>query len=626
MAVAVADDSIGAAEDRALVRSTFIISPNVPMMAAPGDEFDVSVTVTNNQKGAGPAGKVKLTASVGPQLSILSEKALLLDIPEGQDKTVTFRVKATSTLGGAAITFTASNGGASSTLASFLSVRPAVPYRVTLNSGVLRKASVSIPVTRRMSPEFATRDVSLSYLPLGIAKGLKFYLDKYPYGCSEQLVSATFPYLYPSLVTDLNMTTGDADAAVRRTISILQARIRSDNTIGLWTYLSETDPFIDAYCVLFLTEARERGYYVPPVLMNSCISGLESIASGNIGSGLAARAFAIYVLTRNEMVTTGYIEQIKQELNKRPEDATGYAGLYLAGTYAILKQNDKAASLFGKINRNLKKEGTWQYCDTLHFLSTYLDIVARHFPQRLKDVSADQLLLMAAELEQENYTTLSANAALMAIESYLEAVPTAETGKYSVTETGSDKKKVELTASGDAIFQATFSPQATAVGIESRDPLNLFYQMTTAGFDLEPPKVETKQGIEIYREYSGASISKTDFSLGDVISVKVHFRTTDGGTVSNVAIVDMLPSGFEADISSIRMPQEERSWVPDYVDIREDRIVIFGTVTGDLSTFTYNVRAINTGTFTVPPLFAEAMYDKKIWAYKPQNPISITSR
>ncbi|MDR1177537.1 MAG: hypothetical protein LBK64_01780, partial [Spirochaetaceae bacterium] len=48
MAVAVSDDSVGAAEERALIRSTFIISPNAPMTASPGDEFELSLTVTNN--------------------------------------------------------------------------------------------------------------------------------------------------------------------------------------------------------------------------------------------------------------------------------------------------------------------------------------------------------------------------------------------------------------------------------------------------------------------------------------------------------------------------------------------------------------------------------------------------
>ena len=62
------------------------------------------------------------------------------------------------------------------------------------------------------------------------------------------------------------------------------------------------------------------------------------------------------------------------------------------------------------------------------------------------------------------------------------------------------------------------------------------------------------------------------------------------------------------------------------VDIREDRIVLFGTVTQELKTFTYKVRAVNSGKYTVPPLFAEAMYDGTQRALRPQKSITISDK
>jgi hypothetical protein len=77
---------------------------------------------------------------------------------------------------------------------------------------------------------------------------------------------------------------------------------------------------------------------------------------------------------------------------------------------------------------------------------------------------------------------------------------------------------------------------------------------------------------------------------------------------------------------SIRTPAAASTWKPDYTDIREDRVVFYGTVDGNLKTLIYSVRAVNPGTFAVPPLFAEAMYDRSVTALKPQAAIEIGAR
>ncbi len=48
----------------------------------------------------------------------------------------------------------------------------------------------------------------------------------------------------------------------------------------------------------------------------------------------------------------------------------------------------------------------------------------------------------------------------------------------------------------------------------------------------------------------------------------------------------------------------------DFVDKREDRVVVYATITRELSELTYRIKAINQGTFMVPPAFAEGMYDR----------------
>jgi uncharacterized protein YfaS (alpha-2-macroglobulin family) len=387
---------------------------------------------------------------------------------------------------------------------------------------------------------------------------------------------------------------------------------------------------ITVYAAQFLTEARSAGYYVPPSMMEKILQACRSIASGS-GSNyysLSNRSYAIYILTLNEIVTTPLIESLKKDMGRNTEAETGLTGLYLAGSYALLQKTSDANALLGKIKRAIARDDSIRYIDDLMYHSIYLNVISRHFPQRLRDISESLLVDMAQQMERQSYTTISANHALMAINSYLKAVPTAETGRYAVNEISKDNQRRELKPAGTTLFSAPFSATAAKISLENKDNLNLFYQITAAGFDREIPKTETKNGIEVYREFlddAGKPISS--IKVGDVVTLKLNFRSLSNREYRDVAVVDLCPAGLETEIDSIRQASSQSSrneWTADYVDIREDRIVIYGTISSRVASFSYRARAINAGTFTTPALFAEALYDKSVWALRPQNPIKIT--
>jgi uncharacterized protein YfaS (alpha-2-macroglobulin family) len=636
MAVAVSPDSVGVAEDRALLRNTFVLSPNGPLSAAPGDEFELSLTVTNLQRGAGEGGALRLTLAPSPHLTLAGPAEFNLTIPEGRDQTLSIPVKAAGPLGDAEIRFTASNGADSSSLAATMSIRPAVPYRVSLQSGAINNRNVELPVDRRMYEEFHTRELSLSYLPIGMARGLSFYLNNYPYGCTEQLLSAAFPFLYPQLIKDFGYTRAQGEEAIDRVIGIIQARMKEDGSVGMWTSHSGSDPMITVYACHFLTEAGNAGYYVPRSLLNRLLSSLRSLASDGAGPyDLSNRAYAIYVLTLNEIVTTPLLESLKQDIDRHNKEAeTELPGLYLAGTYALLQKSADAASILGRIKRTLRRsesgDNSLGYIDPLLYQAVYLNILSRHFPQRLRDISESLFLSMADRLEHQDYTTISANFALMGLDAYLKAVPSTaaespRAGSFSALEILRDTTRRELTSEESPLFTSPYSAQAAAIRLENRDPLNLFYQITTAGFDRELPAAEVKNGIEVYREFLGPDGDPPQtVKAGDELTVRLTFRTLNNQTIGNVALVDLFPAGLEPDIPSIREAARSSPWTPDYADIREDRLILYGTLSPQANTFSYRARAINSGQFTVPPLFAEAMYDKTLWALRPQDTLRVT--
>jgi hypothetical protein len=88
---------------------------------------------------------------------------------------------------------------------------------------------------------------------------------------------------------------------------------------------------------------------------------------------------------------------------------------------------------------------------------------------------------------------------------------------------------------------------------------------------------------------------------------------------NNIVILDLLPGGIEVVPNSI-------SNHLDYADIREDRVVFFGTATANATEIVYRIKATNVGTYIVPPIYATSMYNPKVQGSGISKNISIINR
>lgn len=133
-------------------------------------------------------------------------------------------------------------------------------------------------------------------------------------------------------------------------------------------------------------------------------------------------------------------------------------------------------------------------------------------------------------------------------------------------------------------------------------------------------------GISIKREYfnlNGVPVGYENGSylanLADGLIVKLTINSNIG-KVYNLAISDRIPAGFEIENTrldtSSNLFLKKADFVPDYVDIRDDRINIFGSLTKQSAVYYYMIRAVNRGKYNLPPVKAELMYRPKIRSIK----------
>jgi uncharacterized protein YfaS (alpha-2-macroglobulin family) len=198
-------------------------------------------------------------------------------------------------------------------------------------------------------------------------------------------------------------------------------------------------------------------------------------------------------------------------------------------------------------------------------------------------------------------------------------------------------------AQANMLQAASWSAAAVKLRFVNLSTLSAWHVATQGGYDRTASSVPIKNGIEIVRDYTDTNgKGLTQVTVGEEIDVHVKIRATGAQGVGNVAIVDLLPGGFEpviapppepaaasdssdGDTGDAAQPAAWRSpiglssstWQPEYADIREDRVVIYGTATPDVREFVYRIKATNAGKFSVPPAYGEAMYDRRIQARSP---------
>jgi uncharacterized protein YfaS (alpha-2-macroglobulin family) len=626
MAVAVSADAIGTYEEKAIVKNPYVISPNVPMFAAPNDSFQVTVTVTNSVAGSGKKSPVNLEVTGTQHLKVYQpDRKLFID--EDGDTTLTFHVKANNRPGGASLNFTATGSKESTRLAAYLSIRPAIPYRTTVITGVIKDDDAEVETPRQLYEEYRVLNASVSFLPLGLSKGLLTYLDKFPYGCTEQVVSQTFPYLYLKGVNGFGIDDDKATGKIDYALKVLQARQNAEGKFGFWAANSFTSDFITVYGMHFLTECKKAGYYISGTLYDKTIDALKLIAGQKTKSlkDLRIQAYAIYVLTQNEIVTTNYIAALRKILDEKYKNwKEDLSGAYLAGSYQIMKQENEANSIFNKtIKSNLKTVDSWHFCNAFIQKAQLLYLLTEHSPGKLEDVSASIISELASFLQNGYYNTITSSYAIMALSAYARVTGEPQGGQVIIKQLFQDKKEEVIPLPSGKFPSVDYSEHARELIVENKIDNHLYYQVVQAGFDTSLPEKRVSKEIEIYREFTdmdGNVVSKA--ALGEELEVRIKFRSTGKKRLYNVAIVDLLPAGLEATPTSIR-DNMHVTWYQDHTDIREDRLVIYGTVEPDVNEFKYRVRAINKGSFIVPPIYAESMYDNAVFGISPQEPFFV---
>src|SRR6185503_1715850 len=343
-----------------------------------------------------------------------------------------------------------------------LSVRPATPYMTQVKAGLLARGQREIAVDRALYPHFRTLEAGASMLPMQFAHGFVSYLDHYPYACTEQIVSQAMPAVLLKARPEFGYVRTEAGADIAGLVSELRARQNDAGAYKLWPGSDQVVEFVALYAQHFLLEASEREEPVPGDLIANGNAFLRAVAArdGNNLTDERQTAYAIYLLTRQGQRMSTEIAAARKRLEERyrgqwEQDLTA---AWLAAALDLMRQDRDAGQLIGRTRLGA---GTFDdtYNDPMTRDALLLFVLARHFPERLRDIPKETLGTLADRVNNNYYHSLSAGTTLLALDAYSGATQGAARN-LSLAEVLKDKRVHALDLADVTFPKTPFSDQA----------------------------------------------------------------------------------------------------------------------------------------------------------------------
>jgi uncharacterized protein YfaS (alpha-2-macroglobulin family) len=649
MAVAWSESALGQDAEEVIVRDPVVAELIMPRFLAPGDEAQATLNLDNVE---GPNGAYVVTMA-GTDTARVAAQPRRFTLARGQRQTASIPLTGGPLgIGRISLRLEGPQGFAAVDRTYDIQTRaPFMPITITETAPLASGGTWSAP-TDALARFQSNAQALISFSNLaGIDPApLLDELYRYPYGCSEQLVSVAMPLLYYNTLAseagrraDVRITRRVQEAATQ-----LLDRQTPDGAFGLWSGGDRNaTPWIGAYVTDFLLRAQQAGYAVPRAPMEQAYAALRQVARlndfGSVGYQFEiyrwpgsndsdalmrsrAAAYALYVLAKAGRAD---ISQVRYYHDARLRDEPSpLARAQIGAALAHLGDRSRSRNAFRMAERALgyRNTGDW-YQTPLRDLAGVLALAAEagetemvdRLRRRLERDAPDAGALMTQEQVQ----------LLLAANSLLEG-----SGPVNVTLNGQPLPERRIMADARRLAEGLAFRNA------ARGPV--WRTLQTSGPTREaPPAMQAGYTID-KRVFTltGSLADMNNLRQGDRVVIVVSGQP-EGARNYPTVLVDMLPAGLE--IESLLGPADGSgsqeygytrsgpfSWIGEitYTDVseaRDDRYVASANLRRSFR-YAYIARAVTPGRYTMPGAQVEDMYRPGVMARTSAGTIRIAPR
>jgi len=627
MLVAGYEGAYGKTEKATPVRKPLMVLATLPRVLGPEEIVKLPITLFANEKNIRNAS---VTIKVSGPVSLPNGGTRTVNFSGIGDMTTDFDLSVKSATGFAKIEVTATSGSYKATDVIDIEIRNPNPpvskvQDVVLEAGKNWSSSV-VPIGLQ-GTNSATLEVS-SLPPINLGQRLK-YLIQYPYGCIEQTTSSVFPQLY---LANIKQLTDGEKSAIQKNIGAAIERLKSfvnrDGGFSYWPGGEDSDSWGTTYAGHFLNEAEAKGYFVPNDLIKRWKKYQKNKAQGwrknqEYSSNELNQAYRLYTLALSGDPDLGSMNRLRESSGLPP-----VAGWMLAAAYAKAGQPEAAKKLIANLSTNVKpyQEMAYSYGSDLRDKAVILETLVllgerdKGF-QLLKDISTS--------LSNDNYwmSTQSVSWCLKAVGAFAGVEQKGEM-KFKYSYNGK-----EVSAStGLAVAQVNLpiDVKTTSLNFTSESKGILFVRVITEGIPAQGQEESASSNLTMdvtYADTDGNAIDPSQVAQGDEFVATVSIGNPGlRGIYKNLALKQIFPSGWE--INNLRLEGSEGRLTadkPTYQDIRDDRVyTYFDLNANQRKTFKVLLTASYAGTFYLPAVSCEAMYDHSIYSRLKGQVVNVT--
>jgi uncharacterized protein YfaS (alpha-2-macroglobulin family) len=628
MAVAWTDEAVGSTDKKLTVREPVVAELDLPRFLAPGDKAQATLEL-HNLEGKPGSYAAKVAGSNG--LGVNFSKGY--DLPVGRRLTDAVAIDAANRPSVGHVDFKVAGPRFAQDRGYDLETRAGWGAETRVTNELQRPGETWTPSPQLLAgyaPGSATLVVSYSpfrgFDPAPIADAL----SKYPYGCTEQLVSGSYPWLYAAGMG--GQTARGADPLLGRTVNRLLDRQSADGAFGLWRAGDgEASAWLGAYATDFLVEAQRHGVPVPQEAVDRAVNAMRLISRPDGSPSISykldypkwwwgggeditkrlrsqASAYALYVMAkadRGDLARLRWYHDVQFKNEPSP-----LARAQVGAALARMGDNARAHDSFRQAVQALgyKEPNDWYQSplrDLAGLIALAYEAGEKDVAHRLQGQLADTVKDPDRLNTQEQARLLQAAAAMLQ-----------DSGLPKVDAQGVTplKSNAGMPRWGVGwLAQAHFANRGGAI----------WRTVTVRGAPASAPGA-TEQGLSLSKRwftFQGGAADPAHVSQGAKMIVLISGRSQLGQTTPLV-IDDALPAGFEIEMALT--PEDAKSGAFKFLgdlhdtkaqEARDDRFVAALDVAGnDPFAVAYVVRAVTPGDYYLPGAEARHMYKAGVFA------------
>jgi uncharacterized protein YfaS (alpha-2-macroglobulin family) len=611
------------------VRKPLMVLATLPRVLGPEERVRLPITLFASDK---KIGQVKVDVKATGPVVLAGAASRQVEMPSSGDVTVDFELDVKSATGVGKITVVASSGAHQASDEIEIEIRNPNPPLTEIADAFLEPGKnwegdvMPIGIAGTNS---AVLEVS-SIPPINLGYRLR-YLMEYPHGCVEQTTSAAFPQLYLSVVKQLT----DAEEArtkfnVTKAIERLKQFITRDGGFAYWPGNDDSDSWGSTYAGHFLIEAGQNGYYVPVDMLKRWKRYQRNKAmewrrnENKYYNTDLVQAYRLYTLAAANAAELSAMNRLREI-----PDLSLQAKWMLAAAYVKAGQPEAGKKLIANLSTTVKpyQEMGYSYGSDVRDRAIILETLVL---LNEKAKAFDLVKEISSALSNSSYwmSTQSVAYSLKAIGMF---VSTEKRGnlKFAYTYVGkSVNASTELPLA--QVPLAISGTQKSPLKISNQGSGSLFVRIINTGTPARGQEQAGQSNLILTTTYTDAKGDLVDPAMltqGTEFFANVTVKHPGvRGQYQNLALTQIFPSGWE--INNLRLTDDEntvKADYGDYQDIRDDRVyTYFGLSPGSVRTFKTILTASYSGTYYMPAVSCEAMYDNSVYAREKGQVVEVT--